>query len=247
MPAKHCDMGVSVYSLTSSRPRSIFDERFPSQISAWRDTPLALPAHATHFGYVHTGNATLEWQYGRFKLSPGTYFSVPDEGKIDCTDGMGFVATRLEYTGFFQVGGPAELRGRLTYIDGCSDSLLISPVVEGDPCLNLLYLPPVTTQTEHTHPSCRVGVIASGRGVCRTPSTDLPLKPGDMFEIAPEALHSFHTADEALRVIAWHPDSDFGPTHHNHPMINRTIIEGESAAYRRLPTQEQGGDNNEVS
>ena len=32
------------------------------------------------------------------------------------------------------------------------------------------------------------------------------------------------TADEALLVIAYHPDSDFGPTHERHPMINRTIV-----------------------
>jgi hypothetical protein len=25
-------------------------------------------------------------------------------------------------------------------------------------------------------------------------------------------------------VIAYHPDSDFGPTHENHPMVNRTIV-----------------------
>jgi len=25
-------------------------------------------------------------------------------------------------------------------------------------------------------------------------------------------------------VIAWHPDSDFGPRDDDHPMINRTLI-----------------------
>ena len=40
--------------------------------------------------------------------------------------------------------------------------------------------------------------------------------------------------DEALRVIAYHPDTDTGPTHTDHPMINRTYIEGRSASH--LPT-----------
>jgi hypothetical protein len=33
-----------------------------------------------------------------------------------------------------------------------------------------------------------------------------------------------------LRVIAYHPDSDFGPTHEDHPMINRTMVGGVSAS-----------------
>jgi hypothetical protein len=31
-------------------------------------------------------------------------------------------------------------------------------------------------------------------------------------------------------VMAYHPDSDFGPEDENHPMINRTIVDGMSAA-----------------
>jgi len=43
-------------------------------------------------------------------------------------------------------------------------------------------------------------------------------------------LHSFHTIDESLDVIAWHPDSDFGPTHDEHPMVSRTFVDGVSAS-----------------
>ena len=32
----------------------------------------------------------------------------------------------------------------------------------GDPCLNLLHIPPSTRQSAHTHPSIRVGLIVSG-------------------------------------------------------------------------------------
>ena len=223
-------MKVSIYPLSHSQPRELDDRRFPSQFSSWRNAPLILHDVGTHFGYVHSGIATIELQTGEFQLGGGMYFSVPGKTRIRCEQGVGFVATRLNYRGFFQLGGPAEEQGRLSYIDGCSDSLLLSPIVEGDPCLNLLYLPPNTEQTEHTHPSYRVGMIASGRGICRTPAMETPLKPGDVFEISPGALHSFHTGEESLRVIAWHPDSDFGPTHHNHPMINRTIIEREPVA-----------------
>ncbi len=140
------------------------------------------------------------------------------------------VITQLEYEGFFHLGGPSEGAGRLHYIDGCSDSLLIPPIVRGEACLNLLHIPPQTQQTQHTHPSFRVGIIVDGTGVCRTPHKQIPLRPGLAFAIAAEGLHSFHTAEDSLTVIAFHPDSDCGPTHQNHPMINRTIVDGVSAA-----------------
>ena len=61
-----------------------------------------------------------------------------------------------------------------------------------------------------------------------------PLEPGTIFVIPSDAPHAFETADgDALDVIAFHPDSDFGPTPTNHPMVNRTIVDGVSAA--RIP------------
>ena len=33
-----------------------------------------------------------------------------------------------------------------------------------------------------------------------------------------------------MDVIAYHPDSDTGPTHDDQPMIKRTIVDGVSAA-----------------
>ena len=136
---------------------------------------------------------------------------------------MSMAATR----GLFQIGGPVEETGRLRYIDGCSDTLLIAPPMLGDPCLNLLHIPPGTHQTEHTHPSLRVGIVVDGAGVCRTPDGETPLTPGLVFAIRTDGRHSFHTEDTALRIVAWHPDSDFGPTHAQHPMLNRTLVNGQ--------------------
>lgn len=220
---------IEVFPIAHAPPRSVDDPRFPSRLAIWSEARLELTDEGTHFGYVGSGTAQLECPSGTFPLQTGMYFSLPGRATISGT-GDGFVATRVAWRGFFQIGGPAESRGRLAYIDGCSDSLLIPPVVAGDPCLNLLYLPPGTTQTEHTHPSCRLGMIASGTGWCKTPTETFRLQPGIVFQIAPHALHSFHTRDDSLRVIAWHPDSNFGPTNDNHPMINRTMIEGVSAA-----------------
>ena len=84
-----------------------------------------------------------------------------------------------------------------------------------------------------------MGMIVGGSGVCKTPDREYALAPGAKFLIEAQAEHSFHTVDHSLRVIAWHPDSDHGPTHEDHPMVNRTIIEGVSASELRRTGQLQ--------
>lgn len=202
---------------------------FPTQLWAWSQERLQLPADATHFGYVHEGSLTIEHAAGEFKLRSGMYFAAPGETVVHGS-GTGIAVSRLGYQGFFQVGGPVEARGRLKYIDGCTDSLLISPVEMGDACLNLLYFPPGVNQTQHTHPSMRVGMVIRGHGECVTPTGTIPLIPGRVFVIRADGAHGFRTQGSDMSVIAYHPDSDFGPTHEAHPMINRTIVNGLSAS-----------------
>jgi len=207
---------------------------WPSRMLVVQRGAVELGDEGTHFGFIATGSAKLTTDQGAFQLQEGMYYAVAGTHRLEC-DGSGFVVTRIGWFGFFQIGGPIENEGRLRYIDGCSDSLLIAPVVLGAPCLNLLFLPPGTCQTEHTHPSVRFGMIVSGWGTCKTPGQDYSLAPGMSFYIPENQRHSFHTDDESLRVIAWHPDSDFGPTDDHHPMINRTMIDGISAARRLTP------------
>jgi quercetin dioxygenase-like cupin family protein len=170
-----------------------------------------------------SGSASVTALGSSFPLLEGMYFSLPDEGRID-GEGRGIIISSFHHRGLFSLGGPIEPKGRLRYIDGCTDTLLLAPTTMGDPCLNLLHIPPHTRQTSHTHPSLRLGIVVSGMGHCVTPSETILLGPGTLFYIPADARHSFHTGDEALRVIAYHPDSDFGPTHENHPMVNKTII-----------------------
>jgi hypothetical protein len=47
--------------------------------------------------------------------------------------------------------------------------------------------------------------------------------------IPQDFLHRFQTNDDELVVVAFHPDSDFGPENLDHPMINKTVVEGISA------------------
>jgi hypothetical protein len=87
-----------------------------------------------------------------------------------------------------------------------------------------LHIPPHTRQSSHTHPSLRLGVIARGSGVCHASSIEVPLQPGMGWLIPAGLEHSFSTRAQPLDVFAWHPDSDFGPTDADHPMINRTLL-----------------------
>lgn len=205
-----------------------FDAAFPSAVSLVERTAYELDTDASHFGFVVEGEVTLTCSSGTFSVHQGMYFCIPGGATVDST-GRCFVVSRLNWTGLFQIGGPIESTGRLRYIDGCSDTLLISPPVLGDACLNLLHIPAGTHQTQHTHPSLRAGVIVSGHGECITPERTISLSPALPFVIEAEGLHSFHTQDEDLLVIAYHPDSDTGPSHDDHPMVNRTIVNGVSA------------------
>jgi hypothetical protein len=213
---------LTLYTLKHGLIDDFSRDRFPSRVSAWLDQTLSMEAVGTHFGFVLRGPAQLCCDSGRFTVGHGLYFSVP--GAMQITSGRGIVFTRLSYRGFFYLGGPIEPEGRLRYIDGCSDSLLIPPVQFGDPCLNLLHLPDGVRQTPHTHPSLRAGVVVGGTGRCITADGQFDLSSGTAFMIRAEGLHCFHTDQQPLAVVAYHPDSDYGPTHENHPMINRTIV-----------------------
>ncbi|HLV80808.1 MAG TPA: cupin domain-containing protein [Chthonomonadaceae bacterium] len=199
-------------------------DRFPTLVFGWSGAALELPDGATHYGMVTEGEALLEDATGAFPLRAGMFFVLPASGTVDGRQGKGLVISRLDYAGLRQIGGPLEAEGRLRYIDGCTDTLLVCPPRLGEPCLNHLHIPPHTRQTAHTHPSERIGVILRGSGECRTPSGVYRLQPGMGWRIPTGSLHSFFTAEDCLDVTAWHPDSDFGPTDENHPMRNRTII-----------------------
>lgn len=197
-------------------------------ISIWQGEMLEVSPikDQSSWGFISSGASKLITKSGDFTIQAGMYFSA--NGAITLSgSGAGLLVTQTGQDAFFHLGGPIEEKGRLRYIDGCTDSLLIPPVIQGDACLNLLHIPPHTFQSQHTHPSLRAGIIVSGSGECITPEGSHHLYPGLAFVIPAEGQHSFKTTKEALRVIAFHPDSDFGPTHEQHPMLNRTYLTHE--------------------
>ncbi len=202
---------------------------FPTRLHAWTEPSNFDTEGSTYYGYVFEGNTTVISGKNSYQLSARQYFCFNEP--VTLIGGRGIVIERINYRGMNSLGGPVENWGRLKYIDGCTDSLLIAPVKMGDPCLNALFFPENIDQTAHTHPSMRVGMVIEGEGSCVTPEAEYDLVPGKIFIIHPEGTHRFRTrAGARLTVIAYHPDSDFGPQDEDHPMINRTIVDGVSAA-----------------
>ncbi len=207
------------------------DPRFPSAVYALSGGPdgteLVIDQDGACFGFVEAGIARVTEPGFNREAAAGQWFATASScalvGSENCRV---LVVQRLGYRGIPMCGGPIEDLGRLRYIDGCSDTLLACPPILGDPCLNHLHFPPGIDQTEHTHPSLRAGIVARGRGECITPRGVTSLVPGLVFVIPRDGLHRFRTADEGMDVIAYHPDSDWGPTHEQHPMVNRTLVGG---------------------
>jgi hypothetical protein len=183
---------------------------------------------ATTYG-VTVSAGSLQTGFGDFELLPGMYFCFTGPGRINSDSAIAI--ERRGFVGLNMVGGPVEKSGRLAYIDGCTDTLLIGPPVLGDPCFNLLHFPKHIDQTMHTHPSLRCGITISGKGVARFPDGEVPLEPGMCWFLETSGHHAFYTTDSELLVTAWHPDSDTGPNRDDHPMLNRTIVDGVSAKH----------------
>ena len=180
---------------------------------------------ATRWVLIADGPCAVQAPQGQFVLAAGMFAVLPDCGQL--SGGRGLLIETAETLGVFQIGGPPEQLGRLRYIDGCTDSLLVCPPRLGLPCLNHLHLPSHTRQSHHSHPSDRVGIIARGRGRACMDDHRIELHAGMGWWIPARTAHHFETDGDTLDVLAWHPDSDFGPTDQAHPMVNRTLLSAQ--------------------
>ncbi|HEY9888734.1 MAG TPA: cupin domain-containing protein [Candidatus Obscuribacterales bacterium] len=229
-------MTVTFYSIHQPAAITLGPTGYPGRGQTWQGGTLALAAPSTHFGFIFAGNPMLERQGDRgqpahsFSLTAGMYFCLPGAGQLRGHHGSGLMITCPTYRGMFSLGGPLEAHGRLAYINGGTSSLLIPPVLMGDPCLNAMYFPAGVAQSMHTHPSDRLGLVVAGAAIVETPHTTHPITPGDIFLISAHQLHRFRTLDTPLTILVFHPDSEGGLTHRDNSMLRRTLVEGVSAA-----------------
>jgi hypothetical protein len=176
----------------------------------------------TVYGAVISGRASVRTDGITGQLEPGSFFALPGPCEVDARERV-MVVERIGYRAIACIGR-IEKRGRLVYIDGCSDSILCAPARLGDPVLNHLHFPARTEQSIHVHPTRRMGVVVRGRGIAFGVGWKQSLEPGFAFSIEEHERHAFRTLDESMDVIAFHPDSDWGPTDAAHPMLNRTYV-----------------------
>jgi hypothetical protein len=204
---------------------------YPSIGFMIENTEFHLPNYAQYcslYGYSY-GDSVIEADGKKYKLEKKQYFGlhVLEKGSV-ATESKLFLIIRLGHITPNTVGWVEE-KGRLSYIDGCSDSLLVYPSRLGDPSLNLLYFPPGIDQTFHRHPSIRLGCVIHGSGFsCFGEignTEERVLESGMGFCLTEQERHRFRTEQNSMVVVAFHPDGDWGPTDKNHTMLNRTYIE----------------------
>ena len=182
----------------------------------------------TVYGICISGKAAVlpaDTRLPEFDLTTGSVFTMAGGFNLSGEGFKVFLISRLGYRGMLGLSH-IEDRGRLAYIDGCSDTCIFPPARLGDPCLNTLHFPKRIDQTQHLHPDIRVGVVVSGNGIAyRKDHWSKTLCAGSMFILDESDIHSFKTLEEGMTVVAYHPTTDFGPTDQNHPMLNRTYID----------------------
>jgi hypothetical protein len=211
------------------------DTMYPCRLEVFEGERKTGTQTSTSYCYVVSGQARIRASHFDVRTSTGGFACVPGELEID-TSGLVVVVERFGFRGCL-TAGRVEDTGRLAYIDGCSDTVLCMPPRMGDPVLNLLHFPRGIEQTQHTHPSIRLGVVAHGEGLAFGPSDsgtgrwEEALTAGCVFLLHAHEIHSFATVNsrEGMNVIAFHPDSDWGPTDAAHPMANRTYISTRGA------------------
>lgn len=206
---------------------------YPSRMRVLQESTIIREPTSTFYLYVVKGIVMLIGEHVNARLHPGGYASGPLEELEINISGPGAVVL-IERRGFRgqMVTGKIETKGRLSYIDGCSDSMLVYPPRMGDPVFNHLHFPGGVVQTQHTHPSIRLGIVARGNGHAFQKASEhadgweFELSTGCVFMLEEQELHSFRTdkSKSTMDVIAFHPDSDWGPTDAGHPMLNRTYI-----------------------
>ena len=201
------------------------DELTDDYIATLSQEVFQMPANCTVYGYVLEGSVDVPFGNSNRVVFAGEFFSTYSADRSDINVfGTAVVIARFGWRGHTVIGvADKDGPGHVQYIDGCTDSLVIAPPRLGDPCLNLLYFPPHVDQTFHTHPSYRAGVVISGHGKASLDDQEIDLTTGVTFFLPAESRHRFRTGDTPMTVLAFHPDSDWGPTDENHPMLNRTI------------------------
>lgn len=116
--------------------------------------------------------------------------------------------------------------GNLSYMDGGTNTTAINPGRLGLPVINYVHFPKGMSQTLHTHPSHRIGLILTGHGQVELDNDEFfDLAPGDVFFMQRNTLHNFLcNQGEDVTLFVFAPDSGTGPTDEVNPLKVRTYV-----------------------
>lgn len=192
-----------------------------------RDNARAVAAESDPYYYeAYVGSHDIKVERGDclFSLNQNKTEARLQRGPINITSSNFAVLVR----GFAPDNKTSQFSRQtvLPYINGCSTKQIFAPDRPGDPTLQLLFIPPSTTeQHHHIHSTARCVYVLSGSGVCVLGMGNqhrIPLEAGMMCVFDPMSPHHFETQKEPLWVLPVHVWSSSEAEHH-HPMYQGTF------------------------
>ncbi len=117
-------------------------------------------------------------------------------------------------------------RTNLPYVNGCSTKQVFAPERPGDPTLQILNIPPHSSeQVHHVHSTVRVVHVLKGEGVSvvgmDARHAREELHPGKTVILEKFSPHHFETGEQGLTVLPLHVFSSV-PSEFSHPMFHGT-------------------------
>ena len=178
--------------------------------------------------YLMGKNSSISINDGGYSVSgtnfagqTGNLFTVYDESTFVHIKfyGLSMNDERL----FVPHGNP---KGNLSYMDGGTNTTAVNPGRLGLPVINYVHFPAGMEQTLHTHPSQRIGLILSGKGLIELDKGVMfPIKEGDCFVMERNVLHNFMcNQGEDVTLFVFSPDSGTGQTDEINPLKVRTYV-----------------------
>lgn len=184
--------------------------------------PTINPTSGTN--YVMVKNCVVNnelWHYGCFSSSDTTFeISVLPGGSCIHIHmgGLSHSETQIYKRKILN-------RGSLSYIDNGTNTTAINPRRRGEPVINYVHFPAGMTQTLHTHPSQRIGLVLKGNGRVELQDGNYYyVNEGEGFYMERLEVHNFITENEDVVLFVWAPDSDAGASDSDNALLNRTYV-----------------------
>lgn len=184
-------------------------------------------AEDSYFYRVYLGKNTYFLEQGdcAFTLSDDRKKLLIERGPVEVSSELFSVCIR----GYAPARQELEILHKTTlpYVNGCSTRQLVPPQRPGDPTVQLLKIPPHTSeQMHHIHSTARIVFVLSGSGSSVVGSSSHhqteTLVPGKVAILDAMIPHHFVTSNEELIVMPVHVWSSAGNNEFTHPMYQGT-------------------------